>query len=1309
VGNVRRVGKTFLLFLIFVVIAAGGAAILWSYTDYWKNTLVNYLNNRVSTRHRMLVSVENLQGNPLRSLQLNGITVATDSAALLVHLDELRVEYRLASLLRRRVRIRNLELQGMKLGHPALLDSVLRRETPRERRQEGHLQIGHFALQGVGLAEPDTEDRYWHLERISGSLAVRLDTTELQLDTAMVYVQPLDQQIDVEQAHLILYGDSLVLRDTQVMQNRARLALEGFVRLDSVLTHRVDVRLQQFRFTEYIPGLESVLQPSDYVDLTGHIAGNRDDLRCALNFNGQGKDHPISQGKILALWQEGDFSIESLSFRSGVEKWKLSIAGNLKNRVQADAELKNINLQRWGITTQTTDLSGHCSLLSRGPIRSPDYVHSRIRLHESRFDTLQLNRIDAELLYQDNYLTIIDTAIVELPSTIAKLVGGTDPVLGSIDIKGYLNSQDIHSLRILNPLDSLHAGLTAFVNLTGNLENPDIRGWANLTEIESPQFRFGSAQLKYGLVNMAEERFADVTLEARDGLVSYLDEALEQLDLSLRWKEDSLYIRPLHIRGENFEMGLTGKIGGRDYLEIENLDADIDGNRLFTLFPAKVTRSADTVRLAPSGFQFNDGNLYLEGQALGRELRYASASVSKLDILPILRFLPQFPAIEGITNGYIEYHGNGKLSLLNLDVACEDFRGAGHAFQLLRIGAEIRSDVMEIKDILVQDLQEGFARGKGTLFGDFRQGLRNPSFIGENAIDFHLDFNRFRLQPYAGYLLPDRSLGGQLTGTLNIRGKLAEPALSYKLSLAEPIFDRLSGRQLAVQGVYEEDQLRLEDLQYQDEFGAYSGYGYLPLHVDFVPGQVELLRDSTMDVSFSGHTKALNFLSEYISDLDDARGDYDLALHLGGTPADPQRSGNVNIRNSSLDVTSLENQITGVNGSAIISNNSMNIVTLTGFMLEPKRESRLDTWKNTLQAMTFDFLFPTGFTRKDPNLKISGSLDLTRFFQPEFDLRLEGDDIYFRSLLAEQEGIVDAALTMTGRDTVMIDGEMDVKNLVIRNEFSGGPEILEEDRESKVYNILNIHAVIPGNLYFRNSQLDCELEGEMWIQRYGPEPFQFSGNLEVRKGKFFYYGWEFRDLRGTILFDPTEFNPQLDLSADVDLGAYGYRDSTAIGGGGSNSATIRLTGDLEQPMLTLESRDNRYTQSDILMFLTRMQRSEGDEIFDQNQISSDAVNVFGAYFQRQLERGFSRIAGLDEFELRTDGSFGSGMQADQWSMMVGQRLAPNLYVTYERSLSLIEPNQQIGVEYRLNRNTSIIGEVDQEGLLKFNYRFKYHY
>ena len=56
----------------------------------------------------------------------------------------------------------------------------------------------------------------------------------------------------------------------------------------------------------------------------------------------------------------------------------------------------------------------------------------------------------------------------------------------------------------------------------------------------------------------------------------------------------------------------------------------------------------------------------------------------------------------------------------------------------------------------------------------------------------------------------------------------------------------------------------------------------------------------------------------------------------------------------------------------------------------------------------------------------------------------------------------------------------------------------------------------------------------------------------------------------------------------------------------------------------------------------------------------------------------------------------------------GNRTIANL--SYKKSFSLTNPDQlQIGVEYKLNRNLSLVGNMDDQGNLHFKYRYRYAY
>ena len=56
----------------------------------------------------------------------------------------------------------------------------------------------------------------------------------------------------------------------------------------------------------------------------------------------------------------------------------------------------------------------------------------------------------------------------------------------------------------------------------------------------------------------------------------------------------------------------------------------------------------------------------------------------------------------------------------------------------------------------------------------------------------------------------------------------------------------------------------------------------------------------------------------------------------------------------------------------------------------------------------------------------------------------------------------------------------------------------------------------------------------------------------------------------------------------------------------------------------------------------------------------------------------------------------------------GNKTYANL--SYKKSFSLTNPDQlQIGVEYKLNRNLSLVGNMDDKGNLHLKYRYRYAY
>jgi autotransporter translocation and assembly factor TamB len=92
--------------------------------------------------------------------------------------------------------------------------------------------------------------------------------------------------------------------------------------------------------------------------------------------------------------------------------------------------------------------------------------------------------------------------------------------------------------------------------------------------------------------------------------------------------------------------------------------------------------------------------------------------------------------------------------------------------------------------------------------------------------------------------------------------------------------------------------------------------------------------------------------------------------------------------------------------------------------------------------------------------------------------------------------------------------------------------------------------------------------------------------------------------------------------------------------------------------------------------------------------------------EKQLSKIGRKYIGLDEvgIDLAPDSTGSTRFQ-------LGQRIFKNVKVTYEGALQPTggQSDYDFGVEYRINRNVSVTGKVNQHGEVELNGRLKFTY
>ena len=216
------------------------------------------------------------------------------------------------------------------------------------------------------------------------------------------------------------------------------------------------------------------------------------------------------------------------------------------------------------------------------------------------------------------------------------------------------------------------------------------------------------------------------------------------------------------------------------------------------------------------------------------------------------------------------------------------------------------------------------------------------------------------------------------------------------------------------------------------------------------------------------------------------------------------------------------------------------------------------------------------------------------------------------------------------------------------------------------------------------------------MNRKNESDWNYSGEIELMEGEIYYYlGDVFKNLRGTMIMDGQGFNPFLDLTA-----------STRIG---DAEIMLGVFGPFDNPEWTFDS-DKGYTESDILQLLTFNTRV-AEEGFTTEGLGSQAQTILGAYLERQLERNFVRATGLqssgilEDVEISGTSELIKPGQGEEFS--ISAKVNRNFSLSYQRSFSLEAAyKNKVGVEYKLNPNFSVIGNVDEKGQVHMKFRVR---
>ncbi|HYM77844.1 MAG TPA: translocation/assembly module TamB domain-containing protein [Candidatus Dormibacteraeota bacterium] len=435
-------------------------------------------------------------------------------------------------------------------------------------------------------------------------------------------------------------------------------------------------------------------------------------------------------------------------------------------------------------------------------------------------------------------------------------------------------------------------------------------------------------------------------------------------------------------------------------------------------------------------------------------------------------------------------------------------------------------------------------------------------------------------------------------------------------------------------------------------------------------GAVYYDEDHRLDFSADGQLD-LKLLGSLDPDLT-ASGQATVHLTVAGTVKDPLPQGTIQVKNAAANYAGLPSGVSEMNGTLTFTRDHIHIEQLTA---------------------------RTG----------GGTLDLkgdaTNFNQQlSFNVTAVGKDVRLRYPPGVSSTATAELHWIGTRSSSTVSGDVLVTKLAVTPGFDFG-SYLERSRQSSaitsanspLYNIkLDVAVRTAPELQMKTAVARLSGDADLRLRGSAARP-SVLGRADILEGDATFNGIKFRLERGDITFaNPVAIEPQVNLQATTHVRNYDL-DVTVTGTPDRLNVNYRS----EPPL----------PKSDIIALLAlgrtseeseQLQQQSGQGMFNDeatNLIINQAINSTVSSRMEKLF-GVSRIK-IDPQGLTTE----TNPTARGPQITIEQEFANNLSLSYSTNVS--QSSQQIiQGEYYINRNVSVLGTRDQNGVVSFDVRVR---
>lgn len=1280
--------------------------VLVSHTNFPAEGLTRIINHALPQRFGLEVSVGEVRGDLFNGLDLADITLYTfknRERRRVVRIKEARLRYRLRDLVRGRPVFSEVSLTEPLFDlDESIRDRLLGGSRAEDSRSKGlplfgveDLQIrnGRFSYRSASEEQVTLQDV--HLE---GRVRAGSQGVSAALESGRFYWAERDLHVRRIEFEGGLRGDTLTLDRADIAT--AKSIVHGSGKITDLNSPKLKLVLEESGVSLEEVGRLAGLSENGLrgtVSLGASLTGPPTRLRIQTEAEGTVNDYTFDhlRAEVTVAGRELDFSefdLRSAQARiSGSGKLSLKEPGSYT----AEVALEHLDLSVIRGVNVRADLNGSISVAGQGLSPRTVGVSAELRLGKSLFDGYPFDgcvgrcRLSPQSISTDGPLTLRSGGM-------AWTVKGEIRFDGSVDVRSGVEVKNLEALTEAFHLPLVRGKARATATVSGTISDPNIDGQIWVDSLANSTYGFTTCTGKVRLKNVVKNPSGSAEISGNNGRIGKVP--IAQLAAHLSFHGSSVQIDSLWAENSEAAVEAKGNLHMADGAKALSL------TRLRARFRQYSIANGDTVHLSFGGdgaivgrgsFTAGEGGFDLSGSVdPGGEID-VELTLESVDLSPIVETMRITRGIRGIAEGKFTIGGSLEAPRSALAVTLRKGEVATFPFDTLRCVAEYDAERMEILELELFHQANKVLQCRGSIpLRLSLSGVRPVSLLREDEICFSLNLADFDLLPVSRLTRGHKPFQGLCSAEMELRGTVKDPALTVSILIQGTQYDVLQFGGIRGKLQYDAGRLRILFVEASHEGTEYACTGVIPLNLTW-PFTDSLFSEESMDVSFgmAGEVPA-DLISLFTDKVEHLSGTMDLRFSLNGALINPVLNGDLSLEGGRLQLSDLENPVTDLEVEVTVADTLLTIDSFVGRMSRGGIE-RGGFFDSLIRLFTFRKRGDGG------QLSLQGTIDFTNLDQIVYDLTCEGEDLFLRPLRQEIDLIAEADLRLSGTGYPHLSGDVTLTQGLVREALKPREQVEPEPAPSGAQGMgpsvdLNVH--IPSNLWVEGSdylqELSVELRGDLRIlkPRTGPE-FRFFGTLETMRGKYHIYGNLFRITQGNISFGGiSEINPGLNIEAETRVGR--------------EPIYLNLRGTLLQPEVKLWSQSG-YLEKDIIALLTLGTTTEAvDTVGVPGAFESKATNVLGSLIEGELARRARQQLGVDTFEITSN----AGLQLVPYEtqVTVGKYLSPRVYLEYSRRLAA-ESEQEVDLEYRLNRHLSFLGTRDRRGLYHLQLQFKFDY